>query len=192
MHWDGSTWTKVGKPDPDVSYVDVDGDRSDNVWAVGQDDVVERWDGSSWQRFADQPISPHAVAVLSPDDVWIAGNKGPYLAAMLHWDGQDLVPVEVPTPGTDSSLNGLSVVSATDIWAVGRMEQNGTRSLIEHWDGMHWHLRPTPPIPRADYLNDVSAANADDAYAVGYVRDHRFTWNSLILHWDGTAWTQMP
>jgi hypothetical protein len=39
-------------------------------------------------------------------------------------------------------------------------------------------------------LNGVSADSASDVWAVGYHQTavgNRFT---LILHWDGTAWTQ--
>jgi hypothetical protein len=88
----------------------------------------------------------------------------------------------------------LSQVSATDIWAVGKMTAAGRepRSLIEHWDGHTWHLRPIPPgIPRANGLSSVSATSADDAYAAGYVSRQGIHDRSLLLHWDGTAWTRV-
>jgi hypothetical protein len=112
---------------------------------------------------------------------------------LLHWDGHSLTRVDAPTPGISSAFNGISAVSASDIWAVGGMSSAHGRphSLIEHWDGRHWHIRATPDLTYTNALNGVSAASSDDAYAVGHIRDHRFHDSALTLHWDGTAWTRV-
>ncbi len=191
LHWDGTTWSQVGESESETEFSDVDADVADNMWAVGYSGVVERWNGDTWDRFPSQQLSAYAVAVVSSDDVWIAGGYAPE-AGMLHWDGQKLVRVEVPTPGVHSSLFSLGVVSATDIWAVGRktVAGGGTRGLIEHWDGKHWHIRPMPRMLSSTSLSGVSAATADDVYAVGAIETGGSRRDPLTLHWDGTAWTR--
>jgi hypothetical protein len=86
----------------------VDADGPNDVWAVASNGVVQRWDGTSWARFPDQPDNANAVAVLGPDNVWIAGgsSEGSSQAWMSHWDGHDLVPVDIPSPGVQSGLSG--------------------------------------------------------------------------------------
>src|SRR5262249_52879442 len=89
-HWDGRAWTIVPAPNPgmlgsDLSSVAAAG--SDDVWAVGTttnqggpiQTLVEHWDGATWQVVPSPnrgPIVNHLldVAVVTPDDVWAAGN----------------------------------------------------------------------------------------------------------------------
>jgi hypothetical protein len=91
VHWDGSAWTQVGGFEADTFLYDVDADRADDVWAVGHG-VIEHWDGTTWTTLPQQPVNVYSVAVVSPDDVWMAGDDGAHppdrpQAAMLHWDG---------------------------------------------------------------------------------------------------------
>jgi hypothetical protein len=96
----------------------------------------------------------------------------------------------------------VAAISPTDVWAVGyqRAANGGTKTLIVHWDGTSWTQVPAPdsrpriigpPTNPPDFvLNGVGADSASDVWAVGYHQTavgNRFT---LILHWDGTAWTQ--
>lgn len=193
VHWDGSTWTQVGKVEPDIVLSYLDADRADDVWALSTSGVVERWDGQSWQRMFDDPRYA-SLAVVSPDDVWIAGQVHQEAAAMWHWDGQRVARADVRTPGKYSFLVGLTVVSPSVVWAVGgkTVGRRGIRPLIEQWDGRHWHQRPTPDPMHDSYLVDVGATTANEAYAIGYLEEHRFADSMLNLRWDGTAWTQMP
>ncbi len=199
VHWDGSTWAEAGELNPDSYYTAIDADQSDDVWAVGTNGFAEHWDGNAWTPFQADRVDLSAVAIVAPDDVWMAGDNGalpPHSpqAAMWHWDGHALVPVDAPSPGRSSGLNALTVVSPTDIWAVGAMTpaHGRTRALIEHWDGRHWHLRPAPNLSYAYALNGVSALTSDDAYGVGSIKDHRFHSSSVTLHWDGSDWTRVP
>ena len=43
----------------------------------------------------------------------------------------------------------------------------------------------------SDALSGVSAISATDAWAVGYASS-RTGQQPLILHWNGTAWRQVP
>jgi len=87
-------------------------------------------------------------------------------------------------------LNGVNVVSATDVWAVGS-------NTTCHFDGNAWSVIPSPQ-PRPQYneidyrLLDVSSAGPDDVWASGLrVIDmgEYLAYQSIVEHWDGTVWT---
>ena len=99
------------------------------------------------------------------------------------------------SPGTSSGLGGVAVVSC-QAWAVGDYS-NGTarRTLIERWNGTKWTKMPSPsPGSAVNGLSSVTATSASDAWAVGdYIANvGGFPHETLIEHWNGTAWTQMP
>src|SRR5260370_16928633 len=54
--------------------------------------------------------------------------------------------VTSPGAGTSGSeLDGVAVVSASDIWAVGsyfNLTLNSSQTLVEHWNGSHWQVVP--------------------------------------------------
>jgi hypothetical protein len=96
----------------------------------------------------------------------------------------------------------VSADSANDAWAVGYYNTNGTNplptdSLILHWNGSSWKKVPSPsPGGTAGLtsLDGVHAVSANDAWAVGtYTEGTGADANApLILHWNGTRWTQFP
>ena len=59
-----------------------------------------------------------------------------------------VVILERSTSNNDQ-LNGIAVVSANDIWAVGTSSTNSTgneQTLIEHWNGSTWNVVPSPNL----------------------------------------------
>jgi hypothetical protein len=111
----------------------------------------------------------------------------------LSWAGSG------PTlnPGSPSSfLDGVSMVSATDGWAVGYYQNTTTHifeTLILHWNGAAWSKVNSPnPGPNGNLLAGVSAFSSTDAWAVGYraIRSSA-PGDSLILHWNGTSWAKV-
>jgi len=104
-------------------------------------------------------------------------------------------PPASPIPGLsqDVLLRSVSSDSPTDAWAVGSVtpSRHERSALILHWNGTTWS-REDVSIPDStdSGLNSVSAVSPTDVWAVGYYRrmhQHRY---GLILHWNGTAWTQ--
>ncbi|MHB8600676.1 MAG: hypothetical protein ACYDER_28205 [Ktedonobacteraceae bacterium] len=85
----------------------------------------------------------------------------------------------------------MSVLSATDVWAVGGHTGQGGHAepytLIEHWDGQHWHIVSSPNVGRASSLNGVVALSSQNVWAVG-----NHNQNTLNEHWDGTSWSVIP
>jgi hypothetical protein len=178
--------------------------------------LIAYWNGVSWtQQVAPNPdgsATLTAVAAVSSTDVWALGSYGYtttaptaqwFNALAEHWNGSSWQQVPMPTPANSSGvdLSSATVVSPSDIWAVGSWADfgpgDGFAPLIEHWNGVVWSIVPSPvfPTPVANHgaqLYSVSAVSTNDVWAVGYVSGLGGTHRSLILHWDGTSWTRVP
>jgi len=103
--------------------------------------------------------------------------------------------VSSPNRSTDDELFGVRGTSSTDTWAVGVSVIGGVdQTLAMHWNGTKW-TRVTTPDPGGDpggpaVSNDligVAGISASDTWAVGSSGTE-----TLILHWDGSAWTRVP
>ncbi len=211
VHYDGAGWTVVPSPNREygIRLEDVVAIAEDDVWAVG-------WTGSN--NFDDENIAMHtwrrhstswtivptpqpgdgidrlfAIDAAGPNDVWATGTygdfQGSYLSSIFHWDGTSWSIVAHPCH-TYGGLTGITVLSPTDVWAVG----NATTC---HYDGTTWRVVPSPQ-PRIEFdeiaypLEDVSGAGPKDVWAVGArVIDlpKRIEYQAIAEHWDGSAWT---
>lgn len=188
---------------------------ANDVWAVGWRDsstVIERWNGSAW---SDAPSpSPgsssnrlNAVDVAGTNDVWAVGysvGADQYYRTLIeHGDGARWSVVVSPNADTvshkrltlsNNQLNGVAVVSATDVWAVGQYANQFTngayQSLIEHWDGTSWRRIDTPILGSEAFLWGVAAVSASDVWAVGSYNDSGS--KTLVLHWNGATWSVVP
>ena len=135
----------------------------------------------------------NSVTVLTACDVWAVGGS---LSGTLieHWTGGPTwTTVASPSPGDSSELTAVRAVSATDIWAVGWYKtSSGTQlTLIEHWDGSAWTQVNSPnPGSSTSRLFGVAATSGTSAWAVGSYDDPAGRQFTLILRWDGSAWTK--
>ncbi len=186
-----------------------------NAWAVGRDCVsfcgageevmiarsfIVHWNGASWSPVASPNVSLQgyntlsAVAAGTASDVWAVGayatpGSFAFNALIEHWDGHRWSLANSPGQGT---LAGVSVVSASDAWAVGS-GPNG--SLIAHWNGHKWVSVPSPTNSEwtGSELSGVSAVSAKNVWAVGtFDTDTSPEGQTLILHWNGSTWSQVP
>jgi hypothetical protein len=209
LHWDGMDWTDVNTPNPTwagadfFSLEDAAAISSTSVWAVGYAEdfaslksttLIERWNGSAWKIVpspnpggSSLPNQLFAVAV-GDADAWAVGAAGyPEHALSLRLQGGRWR--SVPN-GCGVPLNGVELVSRTDVWAVGS-------DTTCHFDGTTWAVVPSPqPRPAfqetAYVLTDVSALAANDVWASGYRvidQGEYLQDQSIVEHWDGTTWT---
>ena len=122
-----------------------------------------------------------AGAVAGP----AAGATAATASDCSGWNG-----VQPVNSAGSTTLDGIAVVSPCDVWAVGSgFPLSGSpprQTVIEHWTGSAWATVPSPD-PTSTTLQAVSAASASDIWAVG---DNAA--GALILHYDGTGWTQSP
>jgi hypothetical protein len=141
----------------------------------------------------------YGVAAVSANDVWAVGDwydadvgRGKTLTE--HWDGSqwNILPSPNAATSLSSSLFAVAIVSATDIWAVG---DTNYETVIIHWDGAQWNLVSSPNVGTYNnVLRGVAAVSATDVWAAGYYSNVGETnmLRTLILHWDGSAWSQVP
>jgi hypothetical protein len=141
----------------------------------------------------------YGVSAESSTNAWAVGNYylspsdiGDFKTVTEHRHGSTWSRVDSPSPpGYTAGLAGVSVVSPTNVWAVG--EYNATsgndRTLIEHWQGSGWKIVASPnPSRFGNGLIAVSAVSATDVWAVGY-DGPPFT---LVVRWNGHSWSQVP
>jgi hypothetical protein len=137
-----------------------------------------------------------AVSALSPSAAWAVGVNyavgdtiGPLDSLIEQWDGTTWRVVANTGHGV---LNGITVISTRDIWAVGgQLNGVGDGSLTMHWNGMTWSVMPAVHSAGARFVsfNGVAAVTSRDVWAVGQqsAGPDRLA-QPLIERWDGTAW----
>jgi hypothetical protein len=196
-----------------TTLLGVSADSTTDAWAAGyynnSSDVpvplTEHWNGTAWKKVnAPDPAGATQlyIAGVSADsvtDAWAVGDyqtsSSPQLPLTEHWNGTTWKKVKSPTPSgaTLTSLNGVSAVSATDAWAAGYYDSSGDQlPLTVHWNGTAWKkvTVPAPSGATSISLQGVSAVSATDAWAAGDYLNSSNVWEPLILHWNGTTWTQ--
>ena len=92
--------------------------------------------------------------------------------------------INSPSPSGRDTLNAVSALSPTDVWAVGSFNGAGgvSQTLIEHWNGTSW-ARVTSPNPGADNaLAGVAASSACNAWFAGSSRGPGLAAQALLLH----------
>lgn len=211
VHWNGTRWVQVPSPSPGELASELYGvrvvSRSD-AWAVGSfgygfsrvghthhgpppnQTLILHWNGTSWRQVASPGTDGdrlRAVSALSRRDAWAVGS------VIEHWNGTRWAQVTSPSPGVYSALTGVAATSPANAWAVGSF-YNGTadQTLIEHWNGHRWTRVPSPDPGGPAHDNTLTAVTvtAGPAWAVGSYTTGTGT-RTLILHWNGTAWTQV-
>jgi hypothetical protein len=174
----------------------------DNAWLAGNvaqpndtQHVLAHWNGTSWKLATAPCLEGTATAtcdpegtdlnrltgltVLSPTDAWASGSEGnvndenfniPYV---LHFNGTSWSLTKTPNRGGEGSLlNAISAVSASDIWAVGQVQQlNGAiQTLTEQFNGTAWAVVASPSpgsSPTDDGLDGVASAGSGQVFAAG-------------------------
>ena len=171
VHWGGKTWTRVPSPNPG---------------GKGSGDFL------------------NAVAAVSAADAWAVGaglDTGE--SVIVHWNGRTWKHVPSPSPDRSGGvpagniLYGVAVISAGNAWAVGDGFSPSvlSQTLIEHWNGKTWKRVPSPSPSLSEYgdtLYGVAATSARYAWAVGEISTGNDASKTMILHWNGKTWRQVP
>jgi hypothetical protein len=140
---------------------------------------------SAWQTVYDD--STLGGSVLSawgtgPNDVYVVGGPlgdSGFEAVVVHFDGTAWTKL---SPGGTDSFWWVGGSGPKDVWMSG---ENGR---ITHWDGATFH--DYPPLTKATMWG-VWAASPTDAWSVGGTPEGGTMMpNDIVLHWDGSAWTQ--
>jgi hypothetical protein len=147
------------------------------------------------------------VSAYSATDAWVVGSTGngffpPSETTTAHWNGTSWSQVASPNPAGsagENSLESVSDLSPNTAWAVGYDFDSATDSqltLVLFWNGTTWTQQSTPnpggTSSGESFLYGVTAVSPSDAWAVGeYLDSTTGDVDSLVLHWNGTVWTQV-
>lgn len=213
--WNGKVWKVISSPNASSSDNDLFGvaaDSTSDVWAVGRyspsgsktfQALIEQWNGTAWSVVPSPNPGTFSelssVVALASNNVWAAGNyssSGPTKTLIEHWDGHSWSVINSPNKGVNSSqLNGLTAVSAKDIWAVGSFQKGSnpgtSQTLVEQWKGSAWRVVNSPNVTALNNsLSAVTATSAHDLWAVGAASNPSSnTAQTLIEHYNGSQWS---
>jgi hypothetical protein len=99
LHWDGTSWRRVGMNGPGTIYGAgvVSGSKADELWAIAynEDDyLLERWDGDRWRWYPYGQQSHdavlHGLTAEYPGFTWAVGETESGFddrSLLLHWTG---------------------------------------------------------------------------------------------------------
>jgi hypothetical protein len=101
-------------------------------------------------------------------------------------------------PGYGARLRAIAGSSDNDLWAVGWfLENNSRHNLTLHWNGSAWERIPVPDVVNVgdnsvNGLYGVAAIAPNDVWAVGYAVSLSTPYQTVTLHWNGSAWQIVP
>jgi S-layer homology domain len=164
--WDGSNWQRSLNRGPAFRLFSVKMLSVAQAWAGGSDGVFMHWATGAWMPLTttlDWDVS--GLDILGSSG-WAVGKNG----SIWQYSGGSWTGTTY-SPTGQISLNGVSIVSASDVWAVGNS------GVAAHWNGSGWALVNTPG---GQNLHAVRMLASNDGWAVGD--------SGIILHYDGSAW----
>ncbi|MFH2005157.1 MAG: hypothetical protein ABI333_01090 [bacterium] len=155
--------------------VTVSGPR--NVWAVGKNGTILRFDGKAWSQVPSHGNNNvicdlNAVWRTGPKDAWAVGG----VSTITHFDGVSWKQIDKVPKRNDRGNNTLYGVWASgpnDVWVVGEI---GT---ILRYDGRKWSL--VAAMTTENTLRGVWGSGPKDVWAVGE--------RGTILRYDGKRWS---
>jgi hypothetical protein len=151
--------------------------------------------GGAWETTFDSTSSGWAHYEFR-----YGGGYGSGVPVFARWYGGRWTFVPAATSpdaaATRPKLQAIDSVSPSAAWAVGNystQSEDSAGAAIQQWNGRVWKNVDHPALTRADAtLNAVSARSRDDVWAVGRQSTGDGRLASLILHYDGKTWTELP
>jgi hypothetical protein len=132
-----------------------------DVFAVGSDGNIVRFDGTTWTKmFSGTLVSLNAVWGSSSSDVWAVGDQG----VIKHFDGTAWTAVNSPI--TDN-LTGVWGASADAVYAVGyTSSREGTTAALIRFDGQSWSVVASglPAGSVTSKTGNITGTSGSDVY----------------------------
>ena len=201
--WNGHDWTTVltpglgSEPNPERVFCVTTTD----CWVSGLHGngstggtLIGHWTGKTWTAVPTPTshvpadglldISCQAHACMA---VGSRGNTNPHPLAQ-RWNGSAWAVT--PTGTAAAVLYAVACVSPRGCLAVGGTRAGNGRVFGERWSGSRWHVVPTatPHGAITASLVGVACVSMTDCWGVGnWVKGS--SGQSLIEHWNGTAWS---
>jgi hypothetical protein len=158
---------------------------------TGQHELMERWNGKSWQTvFLPPPIgkSLTSITAVNGHNVWAVSEL-----RTLHFGG--LGWRSFPNPA-GISMYGVESAADSAVYGLGRGSNNADSLWLMTAGG--WRLMSAIPKLSSSECNasgrasDLAVVKARDVYVVGSGTKPQSTQSCTVaLHWDGTTWQLM-
>lgn len=105
-----------------------------------------------------------------------------------------ITPLKVTEPTVAGELEGVTKVSAKDVWAVGYAYPSPATTLAEQYNGTSWQVVSTPnPAGATTSVLEAVTSKKTNVWAVGtYVNGSTKTWNTLAEEYTGSSWQIVP
>ena len=168
LRWNGTAWRAIPNA-CGTGLVGVTALAANDVWAVGGGTICH-WDGTRWTAQRAPTIPGRSVNLQDIDGaagaLWAVGIETGSCGEGVCGGG-----VILRRSGTgwvrESSgyaLYGITVVTASDVWAVGRWAYG---PLLLHRNSSGWQPAATPDTPGIGRLWGVAASSPTSLWAVG-------------------------
>lgn len=186
-HWNGTRWSQPPSTGAKGSELfGVAATSSKDAWAVGSfidsrnspQTLIVHWNGTAWKRVSSpdpggsgNTVTLNAVAASSTSNAWAVGTyfkNGVPKPLFLRWNGKawkQVTSSSLDSSSASGSLSGVTIVSATNAWAVGTA--HGKFTLAAHWNGSSWSEVPTPDPGPFSQFAAVAASSSTNVWAVG-------------------------
>ena len=180
LHHDGDHWHDLA-PGGEETLWWVSGSGPDDVWMVGEQGRLLRWDGASFtEHESGTDATLWGVYAFSETDAWaVGGSPGKGTTApndiVLRWDGAAWTPEALPGAPLGRSLYKVWGTSSDDLYVVGEL------GVIWHRGPGGWELQSDPPLATGT-LFTVHGCGPGEVYAVG---------GQDVLRSDGQTWTRL-
>jgi hypothetical protein len=115
------------------------------------------------------------IEATAPDDLWAVGylHNNPLI---VHFDGRRWTRSDTEV---DGEVAAVEPVTPTDVWAVG--------APIQRFDGSAW--AESAEVVSDGELLGVAAVGPSDVWAVGLREAGEGNTASIVMRFDGQAWT---
>ena len=124
-NWNGSSWNIVAQPVSGAILNSLSATSPDDVWAVGNNGLIEHFNGTAWTQVPDpagEGQTLAAVTALSSTDAWTAASNG---AVTEQWNGSQWNAVPVGQLPEGFRLASLAGRAGGPLFAVGGNDGGG-------------------------------------------------------------------
>ena len=196
VRWNGSKWFAQTSP-TDIRLNAVSMVATNDGWAVGDNGTIFNYDGISWAHYETLPsgVNLNGLNMRATNDGWAVGDSPPPLTSpsggfppvILRWNGAAWTPVTPSGVALGQKLYAVDIVSATESWAVGNGTITAGAAMLK-WDGTLWTSVPSG-TPAGTSLYGINMLSSTDGWAVGCTDPTSGCQSSIIVRWNGLAWS---
>jgi hypothetical protein len=174
---------KIGEKETEVpgNVAQVAVNKSNDAWAVTQDNQLLHWNGSIWEPKAPGEKIRFVSVSPSGKEIWCIRVDGRVVKRMLGREGFE------PTEDTGVPFAQIAVRTSTDVWGINSKNQ------IMRFNGQIWNRVTFPgKSPKCMTMNeDGSVWASDEEGTVWLYKRDRNSWATVDRPTDGAVLIQL-